>query len=285
MESGELTVRPPSFSLHTLMPFEPTAPSKGVALVTGSANGIGRTIAIRLASDGYDIALNDLAVNRHNLDTAREEINKEYPARRVCVLVADVSIEEEVKNMVDGAVDALGRLDVMVANAGILKTGPILQTTVDDLDAVLAVNVRGTFLCYKFAAQKMIDQGTKGRIIGASSLAGKKGHPFLSAYCTSKFAVRGLTQTAATEFGRYGITVNAYAPGLVETAMLDALQKDMVEHTGDQGGVVDSFKKRAAVGYLGNTKDIASLVAYLVSPEAHYVTGQTISIDGGVHFD
>lgn len=95
------------------MPFEATAPFKGVALVTGSANGIGRTIAIKLASEGYDIAMNDLAVNTKDLDAAREEINKEYPARRVCMLVADVSIEEEVKKMVDGVVEALGRLDVV----------------------------------------------------------------------------------------------------------------------------------------------------------------------------
>ncbi|KAG8221426.1 hypothetical protein J3R82DRAFT_1614 [Butyriboletus roseoflavus] len=157
------------------MRFEATFSSKGVALVTGSGSGIGRTIALRLASDGYDIALNDLAVNKHSLDAIREEINNEYPVRRVSVLPADVSIEEEVKNMVDGAVEALDRLDVMVANAGILRTGSISQATVDDLDAVLAVNVRGTFLCYKYAAQKMIDQGTKGRMIGASSLAGKEG--------------------------------------------------------------------------------------------------------------
>jgi len=95
------------------MPLESTAPSKGVALVTGSGNGIGRTIAIRLASDGYDIALNDLAINKHNLDAAREEINTAYPGRQVCVLVADVRIEEEVKDMVDVVVEALGRLDVV----------------------------------------------------------------------------------------------------------------------------------------------------------------------------
>jgi len=260
-------------------------PSKGVALVTGSGNGIGRAIAIRLANDGYDIALNDLAINKNNLDATREEINAEYPGRRVCVLVADVSIEEEVKNMVDGAVEALGRLDVMVANAGILRTGSILQTTVNDLDAVLAVNVRGPFLCYKYAAQKMIDQGTRGRIIGASSLAGKKGIEFLSAYCASKFAIRGLTQTAAIEFGKYGINVNAYAPGLIRTAMLDRLQEDVKKYTGDEGGVIEPLTKMAAVGHLGTTKDIAALVSYLASPEANFVTGQTISIDGGTHFD
>lgn len=128
------------------MPFEATSSGKGVALVTGSGSGIGRTIALRLASDGYDIALNDLAMNKHNLDVIREEISTEYPGRRVCVLVGDVSIEEEVKGMVDGAAEALGRLDVvcgrlykftsrltnlyqMVANAGILRSGSISQSS------------------------------------------------------------------------------------------------------------------------------------------------------------
>jgi len=267
------------------MPFEGITKSKGVALVTGSANGIGRAIALRLASDGYDIALNDLAVNQGALDAASEEINTRYPERRVCAFVADVSIEEQVRNMIDDTTNALGRLDVMVANAGILRTGSIIESSVEDLDAVLAVNVRGTFLCYKYAARQMLAQGTKGRIIGASSLAGKKGHPFLSTYCTSKFAIRGLTQTAAIEFGKHGITVNAYAPGLIETAMLDTLQEDMVRYTGDEGGVINPPTNAAAIGYLGTTKDIADLVAYLVSPGAHYITGQTISIDGGTHFD
>ncbi|KAG9309647.1 hypothetical protein JVU11DRAFT_10311 [Chiua virens] len=267
------------------MPLEANASSKGVALVTGSANGIGRAIVLRLANEGYDVVLNDLPANKDRLDETSKAINTECPERRVSVFVADVSVEKEVKNMVDHAVEAFGRLDVMVANAGVLRTGSFAETTVEDLDAILAVNVRGTFLCYKYAAQKMVEQGIKGRIIGASSLAGKKGNPFLSAYCTSKFAVRGLTQCAALEYGRCGITVNAYAPGLVQTAMLDTLQQDIVRITGNEGGVIDPIMKLAAVGYLGNTKDIASLVAYLVSPDAHYVTGQTISIDGGTYFD
>ncbi|KAF9238224.1 hypothetical protein BU15DRAFT_88460 [Melanogaster broomeanus] len=259
------------------MSTEPTPTSKGIAVVTGSAQGIGRSIALRLASDGYDIGLNDVQANKHKLDALSEEISSGYPGRRACVVVADVTVEEQVEAMVEGVVKTLGSLDVMVANAGILRTGPLLETSTSDWDAVLRVNCRGTFLCYKYAAKQMIAQGTKGRIIGASSLAGKRGHALFSAYCASKFAVRGLTQTAAAEFGRYGITVNAYAPGLIESAMLTELHEGTVKYTGEEASVLEQ-----AVGYPGNTNDIASLVSYLVSPEAHYITG---TIDGGLYFD
>ncbi|KIJ58227.1 hypothetical protein HYDPIDRAFT_34377 [Hydnomerulius pinastri MD-312] len=258
---------------------------KGVALVTGSGRGIGRSIALRLASEGYDLGLNDIPKNKGNLDEISAEIASEYPGRRVCVLLADVSVEDEVKAMVEGVVKQLGQLDVMVANAGIARFGTLLQTTTEDWDTVLAVNARGTFLCYKYAAQQMIAQKTKGRIIGASSVAGKQGQAILDAYCASKFAVRGLTQCAAIELGRYGITVNAYAPGPIDTDMLTQLHNATIQHTGDEGGIYAEMERTTALGYLGNPKDIAGLVSYLVSPEAHFITGQTLSINGGLYFD
>ncbi|KAF9223032.1 NAD(P)-binding protein [Gyrodon lividus] len=267
------------------MSTEPTPTSRGVALVTGTAQGIGRSIALRLASDGYDIGLNDIEESKYKLDALSEEIISVYPGRKACVVVADVTVEEEVKAMVEGVVAALGSLDVIVANAGILRAAPILETSTTDWDSVLAVNCRGTFLCYKYAAKQMITQGTKGRMVGASSLAGKKGHAFLGAYCASKFALRGLTQTAAIEFGRHGITVNAYAPGAIETTMMDAVYESYAKYTGGETNIYEQMKKTAVVGYLGNTKDVAGLVSYLVSPEAHYITGQTVTIDGGIHFD
>ncbi|KAG8221420.1 hypothetical protein J3R82DRAFT_1608 [Butyriboletus roseoflavus] len=221
--------------------------SKGVALVTGSGQGIGRSIALRLANDGYDIGLNDLHANKNKLEVLSIEITRQCPGRRVCVLVADVSVEGEVKGMVDGVVAALGSLDVMVANAGVLRVKTILETTTEDWDTTLAVNGRGTFLCYKYAAQEMISRGSKGRIIGASSIAGKRGGILTGAYSASKFAVRGLTQSAAKEFGQYGITVNAYAPGAVETPMLTTLQDAWVKHTGDEGGIYEMVSTFASV--------------------------------------
>ncbi|KAG1823958.1 uncharacterized protein BJ212DRAFT_1327383 [Suillus subaureus] len=193
--------------------------SKGVAVVTGSAQGIGRGIAIRLAGDGYDIVINDLESNKENLEEVKKEIAANFPERRVLAVLGNVSVEEDVKGLVESAVKEFGSLNVFVANAGISRSKSLLETTSDDFESVLSVNAKGTFYSYKYAAQQMVAQGEGGRIIGASSLAGKKGLASLSAYCASKFAVRGLTQSAAIELGRNGITVNAYAPGTIQTSM------------------------------------------------------------------
>ncbi|KAG1883245.1 hypothetical protein F4604DRAFT_281896 [Suillus subluteus] len=253
--------------------------SKGVAVVTGSAQGIGRSIAIRLAGDGYDVVMNDLESNKENLEEVKKEIAANFPERRVLSVLGNVSVEEDVKGLVESAVKEFGRLNVFVANAGICRSKSLLETTSDDFESMLSVNVKGTFYSYKYAAQQMIAQGEGGRIIGASSLAGKKGLRSLSAYCASKFAVRGLTQSA--ELGRNGITVNAYAPGIIQTPMLVA------EFTGsaDNNEIYEKFKQMTAVGDIGTTQDISSLVSFLVTPEARFITGQTISIDGGIFFD
>ncbi|KAI3615493.1 hypothetical protein WG66_011955 [Moniliophthora roreri] len=189
--------------------------SKGIALVTGAAQGIGKSIATRLARDGFDVALKDLPTKSEKLQQVAHEIRQQ--GRRSVISVGDVSLEADVKRSIDTAVNELGGLDVMVANAGIIITKPISNTTVEEWDRVLNINARGVFLCYKLAAEQMIKQGRGGRIIGASSATGKRGDPAVAAYSASKFAIRGLTQCAALEYGSYGITVNAYAPGLVKT--------------------------------------------------------------------
>ncbi|KAG2123551.1 hypothetical protein BD769DRAFT_1359480 [Suillus cothurnatus] len=224
--------------------------SKGVAVVTGSAQGIGRSIAVRLAGDGYDVVINDLESNKENLEEVKKEIAASFPERRVLTVFGNVSVEEDVKGLVESTVKEFGSLNVFVANAGICKSKPLLETTSDDFESVLSVNVKGTFYSYKYAAQQMVAQGGGGRIIG---------HASLSAYCASKFAIRGLTQSAAIELGRNGITVNAYAPGTIQTAMLltNFLQ----------------FKRLSSVGDLGTTQDVSSLVSFLVTPEARFITG------------
>ncbi|KAG2050424.1 NAD-binding protein [Suillus hirtellus] len=191
--------------------------SKGTAIVTGASQGIGRAIALRLADDGFDIALNDIATKSIELDVVASDINGK--GRRTIVVPADVSVEDEVKDMIATTVRVLGGVNVMIANAGIITFGSVLDADVESFDATFSVNVRGTLLCYKHAARQMIEQGRGGRIIGASSIVGKKSAKDFIAYSSSKFAVRGLTQAAAMELGPHGITVNCYAPGPIQTEM------------------------------------------------------------------
>ncbi|KAF8152773.1 NAD-binding protein [Mycena galopus ATCC 62051] len=263
-----------------------TAESKGAALVTGAAQGIGRAIALQLAADGFDVALNDIPSKGPQLDAVKEEVIK--VGRRAAVFPADISLDAEVKNMVAGAVKAFGGLDVMVANAGICKArGSLLDIEFADWDNTFNINVRGTLLCYQHAARQMILQGRGGRIIGACSGAGKQGMAMLPDYSSSKFAVRGLTQAAALEFGKHGITVNTYAPGGVITAMTE----QFAPLAGlSQEAFFAVQAQQVATGRNPTTQDIARLVSFLASKESGFITGQSaslfpISADGGRYFD
>ncbi|KAJ3743263.1 hypothetical protein DFH05DRAFT_1551351 [Lentinula detonsa] len=181
--------------------------------------GIGRTIALRLAKDGFMVAVNDISSKTEQLETLSQDIEL-LNAQMSLPVVADVSNEVEVEKMVTEVSKTLGGLNVMVANAGIIiRRKEMVDYTTEDWDKIFAVNMRGVFLSYKYAARQMIAEGNGGRILGASSIAGRKAGFEASAYCASKFAVRGLTQSAALELGKYGITVNAYAPGFTKTAL------------------------------------------------------------------
>jgi len=251
-----------------------------IALVTGASRGIGAAIARRLAKDGFDVAINDLPTQTPALESLREEIASQ--GRRAYIHTADVAEAKEVKGMVDGTVENLGGIDVMIANAGIgsLLT-PLTECSEETWDKVMGINARGVFLCYKYAATAMITQGRGGRIIGASSLAGKQGSGNSSIYCASKFAVRGLTQSAAQELAKHGITVNAYAPGIIDTTIFDAFDP---KEAGKEN-MLSEYAKKTPVGRLGKPDEIASLVSYLASRESAFTTGQTISINGGLFFD
>ncbi|KAG1789033.1 uncharacterized protein HD556DRAFT_1447305 [Suillus plorans] len=255
---------------------------KGTAIVTGASRGIGRAIAFRLADDGFDIALNDIATKSTELDVVASDINGK--GRRTIVVPADVSVEDEVKDMIATTVRVLGGVD-MIANAGIITFGNVLDADVESFDATFSVNVRGTLLCYKHAARQMIEQGRGGRIIGASSVLGKKSSKDFIVYSSSKFAVRGLTQAAAMELGPHGITVNCYAPGPIQTEMLQTLREQRERWTVEQGLDPGSIQRvQTTVGYEGTPEDVASIVSYLVSKEAHFITGQSVSVDGGLFF-
>ncbi len=257
--------------------------SARVALVTGAARGIGRGIALRLASDGLDVAVNDIEANESELEEVAGEIRQ--AGRRSASIVADVSQPDEVEGMIQSVVGELGHLDMMVANAGIAQVKSLLDVTPEEFDNLMAVNLRGVFLCYQAAARQMIRQGSGGKIVGAASIAAHKGFAMLGHYSASKWAVRGLTQAAAQEWAEHGITVNAYCPGIVGTAMWDLIDEALSEHMGlEKGGALKQYSELIALGRVETPEDVASFVSYLASRDSDYMTGQSVMIDGGIIF-
>lgn len=257
-----------------------------VALITGAAQGIGHAIALRLAEDGLNIAIADLASQRTKLESVAEEVRAK--GRRCIALECDVSQEEEVQRMVQATEKEFDGLDVMVANAGRLLVKTIIDSTLTDFDSVFDTNVRGVFLCLRAAAQVMIKQGRGGKIISASSVSGKRGVALNGIYCASKAAVRSFTQALASELGSYGITVNAYAPGPIDTPLLqgsaDALEQLLGVPDG-KASIRDYQATNSALKRIGTPEDIANIVSFLAGKESGFITGQTITIDGGGWMD
>lgn len=254
--------------------------NKKIALVTGAGRGIGRAIALRLAHDGFNVVIND--VNLDNAYSVVKEI-KEL-GRESFAVQADVSKRDEVFSMVNQVVMQFGQLDVMVSNAGIAQVKPLLEVTEEDMKAIFNVNVFGVLYCLQAAAEQMKKQ-KRGKIISAASIASYKGFSLLGAYSATKFAVRGLTQAAAQELAQFGITVNAYCPGIVGTQMWDLIDEKMAEYMNLEKG--EAFKKFSEIITLGRPEtpeDVAKFVSYLASSDSDYMTGQSIMIDGGVIF-
>jgi glucose 1-dehydrogenase len=244
-----------------------------VAVITGSASGLGRAIAIRMAQDGAHVVVSDVRADPREGGEPTETVIEQEGGS--CVRIdADTSRWEDIDRLVTGAVEQFGRLDVMVNNAAIAGAAskPLLETTEEDWDAIMAVNLRGVFLCCKRAVAEMLGQDpiaeVRGRVINISSQHGMVGSPGHVAYCTSKGGVINLTHQVAVDYGREGVLVNAIAPGKIVTGS--------PEQT-----VTDYSWQRTPFSRLGRPDDVAGAAAYLASDDARYVSGTNLLVDGG----
>lgn len=253
-----------------------------VAVITGSGQGIGKGIAEKLANDGFAIVLSDK--NQEVLDATEKEFKEK--GFTVASFVGDVSNPEDQKALVQSAVENFGSVDVFVNNAGIELVSPIENIKSEQLETIFKINVFGTVYGIQAAAAQMKKQETGGKIINACSIAGHQAFDMLSAYSATKFAVRAFTQSAAKEFAKDKITVNAYCPGIVGTSMWTRIDEEMANYMGLKKG--EAYKKYAEGIALGRTEepeDVANFVSYLASPAADYMTGQSVMIDGGIVFN
>jgi len=239
-----------------------------VALVTGAAQGIGKAVALFLAQHGADIAVSDI-----NLEKA-EETAKEVQAvgRRSTAIKVDVTNLENVEGMVGAILEQFGRIDILVNNAGIARDKLILRMTEEDWDAVLNVNLKGTFHCTKAVIRHMSKQRS-GKIVNIASVVGEMGNVGQANYSASKAGVIGFTKTIAKEFAQRGINVNAIAPGYIETLMTEVLPEKVKEE----------LRRLIPMERLGRPEDVAHAVLFLVSEASSYITGQVLNVNGGIY--
>ncbi|MFD0699087.1 3-oxoacyl-[acyl-carrier-protein] reductase [Paenibacillus sp. GCM10027628] len=240
-----------------------------VALVTGASRGIGRAIALHLAESGADVA-----VNYAGSEAAAQEVVEQIEAmgRRAVKLRADVSSYQESEDLVKQTLEIFGKIDILVNNAGITRDNLIMRMKEEEFDQVIATNLKGVFNCVKAVTRPMMKQRS-GRIINISSVVGVLGNPGQANYVAAKAGVIGLTKATARELSSRGITVNAVAPGFIETDMTDKLSAEMREH----------MLKQIPLERLGQPEEIAKVVRFLASDDAAYMTGQTLHVDGGMY--
>lgn len=241
--------------------------SSKCALVTGGGRGIGKEIALRLAAAGSDVAISDLDLETANATAA--EIQK--LGRKSIAIKADVSNSADVEAMFKTFVDTFGKIDILVNNAGITRDGLLVRMKESDWDLVLNINLKSAFLCCKEAARPMM-KARSGKIVNIASVIGLMGNAGQANYSASKAGLIGLTKTLAREFASRSINVNAVAPGFIKTAMTDKLSDNDKQ----------KMTSQIPLQVLGTPLDVANAVLFLSSPLADYITGQVLTVDGGL---
>jgi len=240
-----------------------------VALITGAARGIGRAIALKLYNHGANIIINDI-VSETEINQNLQKIKK--GTNEVTGIRADITKLDEVEKMIKEIINKFGKIDILVNNAGIIRDSLLIRMKEGDWDAVINVNLKGTFNCSRTVAKYMMRQKTGGKIVNISSVIGLIGNIGQSNYSASKAGIIGLTKSMAKELALRNINVNAVAPGFIETDMTQKLPEK----------IRNSLQEKIPLRRLGTVEDVAQVVYFLVSEASNYITGQVIKVDGGM---
>ena len=253
-----------------------------VAFVTGGAQGIGEAIVVRLAQDGFAVACADM-----NLELATKVAEAvKASGGKACAVQVNVADRDSVFKAVKAATDTLGGMDVVINNAGVAPIQTIDEVTFDIYRRTFDINVGGVLWGIQAAAETFKKLGHGGKIISACSQAGQVGNPSLAVYCGTKFAVRGITQSSARDLAQFGITVNAYCPGIVNTPMMRKVAVDLGEANGESAEWgMQQFAKNITLGRVSEASEVAACVSFLAGPDSDYMTGQAVIIDGGMVFN